>query len=149
MMSLEELEKSLKIRLPVCYKHLLTHYPHELYACNYFGDPEQGGPRNFELISNFDDILKLNRRERNRWSKGEYATVPLLATYVFIGHDGSGDLFAIDAAELESCPVWKFDHENGHWQKQFASIDKFCQYLLVFAKKLNSNARRNANNARE
>jgi SMI1 / KNR4 family (SUKH-1) len=138
-MNISELEQRLKLTLPPEYRQLLADYPPRLAAIDYFDDPAQGGPRNFELLNSPRELLNLNRRERARWHKSDHAHVSLPDCYFFIGWDGCGNLFAIDVSDKGSCPVLEFDHELQRWSQISHSLAEFIDHLESIAGQLRPN----------
>jgi hypothetical protein len=70
---------------------------------------------------------------RALWGKSDYADKPIPESYVLIGEDGCGNLFAIDTTIIGLCPVFEFEHEEGEWTQRAQSLEDFAQQLLQSA----------------
>ena len=131
------LEKALGVQVPAVYREFLAAYPDSLGRARYSDDTETGGPKDFEMLSSCNRIQRLNQRTRKYWSRSDYAEAPLPESYLLIGEDGSGNLYAIDTAE-SSGQVLEFDHELGEWTQRAPSLEEFGRQLLDAAAELRS-----------
>lgn len=130
-LSIAGLEMKLGVQLPAKYQGILQTYPSRLLP----SDDSSDSPANWELLAKPRHVLKLNRRERRRWRRADYGKQPFPASYVLIGHDGGGNLFAIDAASNDqACPVLEFDHEIPEWRRCADSLEEYMSQLAKMYK---------------
>jgi len=135
-MNVQKLENQLSVVLPEEYRQLLNDYPSQLAELDYFDDASQGGPRNFELLADPQEILELNRRERRRWPQADYSHAVFPDSYFLIGWDGCGNLFALDLAAQDGTAVYEFDHEEAEWALAAESLSAFVTHLQTMAAEL-------------
>jgi hypothetical protein len=115
------LERELGVQLPAQYMALLAGYPEELLD----------GAADFELLANVDRIVELNREMRRLWPESDYDPIP--ETYLIIGEDGRGNLFAIDLSRGDDSPVFEFEHEENSWHSRAESLDSYTRQLIKLA----------------
>jgi hypothetical protein len=127
------LTAALSVPLPQQYRDFLLHYPPELRQAKYFDNAKHGGPADFELLADPQQIVEFNQREREFWPESDYADVEFPSSYLLIGHDGCGNLFAIDTSVTGACPVIEFDHELSQWSRRTETIDQFARQLQDIA----------------
>lgn len=131
---LARIEQECKLKLPESYRRLMSNYPSLLLAIHYFNDPKWGGPYSFVLLQDPAEVLTLNLEMRELWPDSDYSELPLPDTYLFVGHDGCGNTFAIDTAGPDTCPVLEFDHEDPCWISRAGTLDEFVDQLIAEAK---------------
>jgi hypothetical protein len=113
----------------------LTDYPRELNQARYSEGSECDGPKDFELLSTCKKIQELNHWFRKHWSESDYAEVAFPDSYLLVGDDGCGNLYAIDTAKTNG-PVFEFDHEVSEWSNRARSLEEFGRQLLEMAAEL-------------
>lgn len=127
---IDELEKKVGLILPQQYRTFLENYPQWLAQHKYSDDPKFGGPSDFELLSDLKQIAKLNRCWRKLWAESDYAEIPFPKSYLLIGEDGCGNIFAIDTQSTGKETVLEFDHELMQWESCADSIGDFANKLV-------------------
>lgn len=125
---IQDFAGSLGYQLPQTYCELIENYPE---AMKKLGVDDYGGPADFELLSCPQDVVELNKRERQRWSSSDYAETEFPESYLLVGHDGCGDLYAIDLDDSEPCDVLQFEHDKPSWGKVAESLKQFVSVLLA------------------
>ncbi len=99
-----QIELSVSLRLPFCYRHVLVHYP-EFPACS--ADPEFR-PQDSGLYASKADLLSANVDD------GDYMREIFPPSFFVIGESGCGDYFAIDTTQRYA-PVYISGPHQGEY----------------------------------